>query len=569
MNDEYSFPHPIHGSTSGTNFGVNIAKNVWYCRRCNSGGSVIHLVAMMESLIDCSSLSMPLPDDIRIQTIGIIKEKFGVDLWYETKVPLNDTYNANMFSKYNEKNLKYCESLGGWYFYNGQKWELDSTNKVRVFADDIYRKLTQETPFWVPTIFEGDSNDEKKNKSVLIKEWKTHVKNSGDAAKLANMVTIATKDLSVREEDFDSDANLICLENCIFDLKTFTSRPFDYRLLITKQANFVYDPAEECPNWERFLRIVFQNDEKLIRYFKKALGYCLTAEIHGGGANGKSTLMDTIMQGMGDYATTIRAQSLLKKKDGAIPNDLACLRKMRLIVAAELESCQQLDTSIVKDVTSKKPIKVRFLHKEFFDMKPTFKVFLETNPLPSIKGDDNGTWRRIKKIPFNHKFSEAEKIIDYDKKYLYPELSGIFNSLVQGLKDLNENGEQEPEVVKMATQGYRESENSLHEFIELHCYPLEETKNVYTLSSEFNIYYRKITENEGEYPYGKKTLPALLEACGIKRIRLTAGEHSGKNAYLGVRGKTEILFTASYKDNIVPPKAYTFANELANLAWTE
>jgi putative DNA primase/helicase len=562
---EYYCAHPIHGSESGgTNFGVNINKNVWCCRRCNSGGGVVHLVALLAKLIDCASLQFSIPDDIRIAALNIIKEEFGIDLRYEYQAPLNDTYNANIFAKTNSKLIRYCTTFKSWYVYDGQVWRKDETNLIRKMADDTYIKLTKETPYWVPTISDEDQEDVCKTKEAVIKAWKTHVKSSGEASHLDNMVTVSTKDLSVHESQFDMDDHLICLKNGVFDLKTYQLLPFNEDFMMTKQANFSYDPQAQCPNWERLMRIIFINDDSLIKYFQRALGYCLTADIsrqmffilHGGGSNGKSTGIDTVKYGMGDYAANIRSQSLLVKKDDSIPNDWAALRKMRMVVAAELETSKELDTAIVKQFTSRKPMSVRFLHKEYFDMEPTFKVFLETNPLPNIKGDDYGTWRRIKKIPFMYKFREEDKVIDYDKIHLYPELSGIFNWLLAGLKDLNENGEQEPEVVKVSTQEYRENENSLYEFIEKHCYPLSESKGSYTLSSDLWDYYRNVVKREGDNPYGKRNFPALLEACGVKKTRLTFGEHKGKFAYIGIRCKS-IIDGGCYLTEIRPPESFS------------
>jgi len=36
--DELRGDHPIHGSKNGGNYVINTAKNVWHCKRCESGG---------------------------------------------------------------------------------------------------------------------------------------------------------------------------------------------------------------------------------------------------------------------------------------------------------------------------------------------------------------------------------------------------------------------------------------------------------------------------------------------------------------------------------------------------
>jgi len=564
---EFFCSHPLHGSDGGTNFGVNTDKNVWCCRRCGSGGHSLHLVAMMEKLIDCASIRKgSITDDVLDQALDIVYEKFGVDLYYDRRLPMNDTYNARLFSKSYLKDLRFVDSLGGWFFYNGEVWERDLVNRIKTFADRTYNKMIQETPSWVPTIYEDDDPDTQDIKQKIINSWKSHVRSSGESSRLDNMVSVSKKDLSIKSDFFDSDNYMICIKNGVFDLKNFKLLPFAYDQFITRQAEFVFDQNAKCPNWERLLKIVFLNDEKVIRYVQKILGYCLTGDIsrqmfficHGGGANGKSTIFDTVKKGLGTYATSIRSQSLIAKKDDAIPNDWAAMNKMRMVCASELETNKELDTGIVKQFTSKKPMSVRFLNKEFFEMVSTFKVFLETNPLPSVKGDDDGTWRRIKKIPFNHKFSDQDKVIDYDVKFLYPEMSGIFNWLLDGLKLLELEGENEPDCVKMSTKEYRENENSLNEFIERFCYPLDETKEKYTLASEFWSFYKNTMIEEKEHYYGKKNFPVLLAACGINKIRITTDcENKGKYAFFGVACKPKM-------EGIKAPQSF-----FSDITWTE
>ena len=74
-------PHPVHGSTGGTNFRVNTKDNVWCCFRCNSGGGSMSLIAVMEGIIDCvEARAGGLKGDKFIETCRIVKEKLGFDV---------------------------------------------------------------------------------------------------------------------------------------------------------------------------------------------------------------------------------------------------------------------------------------------------------------------------------------------------------------------------------------------------------------------------------------------------------------------------------------------------------
>jgi putative DNA primase/helicase len=496
------------------------------------------------------------------QILGITNIE-AVSYFGQEKTPFNDMFNANVFIHQHKDILRFCDPFGGWFFYNGKTWEADATNLIGKLQEETYKTMLKETPSWIPAYIDEDEEKElKKIKLDLIKSWKAHIKETGGGYRLDQMARISTKDLSVKPSVFDADPYKICIENGVFDLKEFKLLNFSPEHYFTKQANFSYEPSAVCPNWDRFLRIIFLNDENIIRYVQKVIGYSLTADIsrqmffimQGDGANGKSTFLETILHGFGDYAGKLSSQSIIKKKDGDIPNDWAALVNKRFVVVSELDQHRELDIGIVKQFTTTSPMRVRFLHKEFFDMNPTFKVFLETNPLPRVKGQDDGTWRRIKKIVFSHKFEESEKIINYKEEVLLKELPGIFNWALAGLRDLKENGIQEPEIVKVSNSDYKSNENPLVDFVNECCV---KENDVYTLASELWDYYKSymLSKNDLQYCIGKHSFPDMMLGCGFKRIELTSrGVHQSQKVYLGIKCTKEIMPRNNWESKITPPK---------------
>jgi hypothetical protein len=63
--DTYQGPHPIHGSTTGTNFHVDARANVWYCFRCCAGGGPLQLLAVLERVIDCDESDQLRGEDFK------------------------------------------------------------------------------------------------------------------------------------------------------------------------------------------------------------------------------------------------------------------------------------------------------------------------------------------------------------------------------------------------------------------------------------------------------------------------------------------------------------------------
>ncbi|MFA7121544.1 MAG: bifunctional DNA primase/polymerase, partial [Bacilli bacterium] len=53
VGDEIHGEHPVHGSSTGSNFQINRLKNSWVCWRCNSGGGPLEALAVAEGIIRC------------------------------------------------------------------------------------------------------------------------------------------------------------------------------------------------------------------------------------------------------------------------------------------------------------------------------------------------------------------------------------------------------------------------------------------------------------------------------------------------------------------------------------
>ena len=79
IGDECKGKHPVHGSSTGGNFSVNIRKGVFHCFRCGTGGGPIALIAMLNGLINCSDVKPGcITPEIYLQVIKIAKEKYGI-----------------------------------------------------------------------------------------------------------------------------------------------------------------------------------------------------------------------------------------------------------------------------------------------------------------------------------------------------------------------------------------------------------------------------------------------------------------------------------------------------------
>jgi putative DNA primase/helicase len=388
--------------------------------------------------------------------------------------PCTDTGNAERLEALFGDKLRFAPGLN-WLMWSGTHWEIDDSKRVFELGKIAVRSIYKEA---------GAAEDEDQRKRLAM-----HAKSSESASRRAAMIDLASKDcpnIKVNAGDFDAREKSGWLFNCqngTLDLRTGELFAHDKEENITRLAPVTFDPDATCPTFEQFLFKVFDGDSALIEFVQKLVGYTLTGQtreqcmaiLHGGGSNGKSTLLDVLSLLFGPYARPTDAGLLMEKHAGKVSNDLAALRAVRLVLASETKEDRAFDEELVKRITGGDVVTARFLFKEFFDFTPDFKIWLCTNHQPTINGDDDGIWRRIRLIPFDVKFWDVDKgetglpELQADKllpEKLKAELPGILNWALEGCLLWQEHGLGLPMAVSQATEAYRASQDPITPFLE-------------------------------------------------------------------------------------------------------
>ena len=109
--------------------------------------------------------------------------------------------------------------------------------------------------------------------------------------------------IPVEPQDFDRDPWLFNVLNGTVDLKSGELRPHRRDDFLTKMSRIRLMTGAQCPTWLAFLIRILADDEPLVRFVQKAIGYSLTGDVseqvifflHGAGANGKSTLLSLVL----------------------------------------------------------------------------------------------------------------------------------------------------------------------------------------------------------------------------------------------------------------------------------
>ena len=112
-------------------------------------------------------------------------------------------------------------------------------------------------------------------------------------------------------------------------------------------------------------------------------------------------------------------------------------------------------------------INARFLHCNSFDFRPQFKLYINTNYLPSVDDMSLFSSNRVRVIPFDRHFEPQEQ--DPNLKHLFAKeesKSAILNRLIAGWQLLQKEGLNSPAAVVEATKEYSRDSNKIALFAE-------------------------------------------------------------------------------------------------------
>ena len=374
----------------------------------------------------------------------------------------DDITSASLFASVFKGYVKFNTTAKTWYVYDGIRWKPDEGNVIV----DKYGMLLARS-LWV---YSGSNQRQDFGEYVLdLQNHSTRKVMLEDAKSL----------LPVRMTDFDVDPYLFNCKNVVLNLKDHTYTDHDPDLLLSKVANVDFDPEADDKAFSDFMDAIMQGDQGKIGYLQKLFGYSLTGTnereecymLFGSTTrNGKSTLLNTIRFMMGDYGANIQPETLAmqKTRDGrSASGDIARLNGVRFLQMSEPPKRMKLDVALLKTLIGRDPITARHLYEREFEFIPCFKLFINTNFLPTVLDDTLFSSGRVKVVTFNKHFSEAEQDKGLKDRLLLPEnLSALLNWCLAGLKQYHADGNTifTPEAVESATADYREKSDKLKNF---------------------------------------------------------------------------------------------------------
>ena len=422
-----------------------------------------------------------------------------------------DFGNAERLVQMYGDEMLYVPEWKVWLVWDGRRWRPDTDGKAQRNAKQTVRAL-----YAVATTTE----DEDRRKRIAA--WATR---SEQAQRLKEMLNLAQTEagMFVRPDQLDTHPWLLNVQNGTLDLQTGELRAHERADLLTKVLPIAYSPKAKCPRFDRFLKEVLP-EPKERAFLQRAIGYSLTGltvqevmfMLVGPGSNGKSKLLETLRLLFGPFAQTAPTKLLMQDAFQSIPADLARLPGARFVTVIESERGQRLAEGTIKSLTSGDRMSARGLYQSPFEFTPTCKIWLATNHLPTIKGDDDGIWRRIILFHFNQRITGAKRDLHLGEK-LKAELPGILRWGVEGVRAWQNDGFNPPESVVQAVVSYREQQDVPGQFLR-DCTITQEDGWAST-DALFQAYTAWCDHNGIRYPMTKGEIGKLMAERGYEESR--------------------------------------------------
>ncbi|MGA2855971.1 MAG: phage/plasmid primase, P4 family [Candidatus Sulfotelmatobacter sp.] len=240
-----------------------------------------------------------------------------------TRFRQTDVGNAELIAALFGSTLRYDHATGRWLVWQQHWFSPDSDNTALCLAKAAAR-------------WRGRAAYKLDDHGECDAHYKWAIK-SESCPRLEAALKLAQSEHPISDagNNWDVDSMLLGVQNGVVDLCTGKLRNGKRSDRILLHSDIAFNPAARSPRWERFLKELFGENQELIDYVQRAVGYCLTGDTseqvlflcYGTGANGKSTFLDVLRYICGGYAYNLPFSAFELKARSAIPNEIAALSR--------------------------------------------------------------------------------------------------------------------------------------------------------------------------------------------------------------------------------------------------
>lgn len=441
-----------------------------------------------KALVELLSAPVPAQDAVEVKSSNRIEEELLQAYLQDEDLfgKLTDKFNAETCAHLSQNVLRFVDGET-WYRFTNGVWQAGRETiaqtevlqrlpkfwlKAGEIMEDVLDPLhTQQEGIRDAKAFEkGIARKPKAYPSTNARGYARKCESSHKIKQAAQLMK-SMELLQSKSAEFDRNPWLLNCKNGTLDLQAgrlYPHRATDY---LTRRINIEYSAEAGCPAWTKAVDRMACGNDDLVDYLWRALGYSLTGDktehviffLQGAGANGKSTLFETMQKVLGKYSAIVSEGALLHSEFSAHKQEIAKLRGIRFAYQPEMKA-KRLDEARLKQLSGGDMVSANFMRQDEFEFRPDCKLWMAGNSLPEITGADRGIWRRFKLIPFRADFTTGEIDLRINDK-LAAELPGILAWLVRGCCSYLERGLKPPTCITEPTEQLRQEESPLWDFI--------------------------------------------------------------------------------------------------------
>lgn len=299
----------------------------------------------------------------------------------------------------------YSDALG-WMYHTGSHWSIDGADSAvdRAIVDTLTARAAA-----------GLKSGQAEQYEKLIKFCipnKTRVQ----GAKYLLSSLVATS-----PSNFDNNPDMLNCANGVVDLRTGALDNHTPKQLFTHCVSVAYKPNASCDYWCNWL-LDAVGSQDIVDWLQLAIGYTLTGHtqeeilfyLEGPPRAGKGLFTETLLALLGSpLAKEVNFGTFTAQRTGDSQNfDLAPLKASRMIAASESNSYERFNEAKVKALTGGNEIYCAFKHRNHFNYRPQFKIWLSSNQPPNADPDDDAVWGRLRVVEFpnSHLGSEDKSL---------------------------------------------------------------------------------------------------------------------------------------------------------------
>ena len=369
-----------------------------------------------------------------------------------TDAGLGDALAAEVVQRW-----RYCADGGFWLRWGGTHW-----------ARDYGEGIVQEA---LAVVDEIEGAVDLAGSSAARKAWV----NRRSAASLRAQVSMArtTPAIVVMVAQLDVDAEVIATPTGLVDLRRGRLLPHDPARLYSRCTVGRLDAAADQSPWRAFIDQVACGDATLAAWLQRAVGMSLLGDqrsslapfCFGFGANGKTTFLQAISYALGTYAGKAAGDLVTASQHDRHPAEIMDLRALRFVVVDELRAAVALDEAKLKRLTGGGVTKARAMGKDFVEFPNTWQMWMDCNAGPTIRGQDDGIWRRLRLVPWRHHVPEADRDLDLPRR-LEGMADAIFTWAVEGCVAYLRDGLPVCAAIDAGTRTYRAEQDVVGQWLD-------------------------------------------------------------------------------------------------------